>query len=241
MAWNDPKSAGSFQAPREYGWLNRDFALVRHAEFDATDLLRNASTPVGANSPKVHTMGKLVGIREAARQLGVNASTISRQVAAGVIPNHGGDGSPLVDPEEARSARQLNLDPSKRRGVGSPLSLHPTPQDITSSPRGSGYQVSRAEREGYDAALKRIELEERLRNLLDKGEVTEAAFAIGQVLREMIERRQPTLAARLAGVIDVGTIAAILVEEDRRLLEAIGDEMQRKFVSSSRPQTGASS
>lgn len=33
----DNEIAGSFQPPREYGWLNRDFTLVRHAEFDAAN------------------------------------------------------------------------------------------------------------------------------------------------------------------------------------------------------------
>jgi len=73
--------------------------------------------------------GGLVGVREAARQLGVNPSTISRQVAKGIIPNRGTPRQPMVDLAEARQARATNLDLSKQRGSDS--ALHgPALQDV---------------------------------------------------------------------------------------------------------------
>lgn len=61
---------------------------------------------------------ELVGISEAARALGRNKSTISRQVASGIIPNHGEPGKPLVNIEEARAAIAANVDRSKSSTPG---------------------------------------------------------------------------------------------------------------------------
>ncbi len=72
----------------------------------------------------------LVGISEAAKLLGVNKSTVSRQVAKGIIPNHAEPGRPpLVDPDEARLARTQNIDTSKSATPG--LGLR---QDMFSAP-----------------------------------------------------------------------------------------------------------
>src|SRR5579871_387393 len=51
-------------------------------------------------------MAKLVGIREGARQLGISHTTLSRQVARGLVPNHGTATAPLIDLSEARKARE---------------------------------------------------------------------------------------------------------------------------------------
>lgn len=62
----------------------------------------------------------LIKPAEYARLRGLNRSTISKQIAAGVIPAHEG----LVDPVEADRARDRNLNYAKRRNV--PLVL-PSP------------------------------------------------------------------------------------------------------------------
>ncbi len=55
-------------------------------------------------------MLELVGISEAARRLGVHKSTISRQVAAGIITNRGTGQRPLVNVDQARGERAAYLD-----------------------------------------------------------------------------------------------------------------------------------
>lgn len=46
----DNEIAGSFQPLGKYGWLNRDFAIVRQAEFDATSVASVAPPgPIGAH------------------------------------------------------------------------------------------------------------------------------------------------------------------------------------------------
>ncbi len=46
--------------------------------------------------------------------LGLNKSTVSRQVSKGLIPNHGTAWAPLIDVGEARAVRDRDLDKSKR-------------------------------------------------------------------------------------------------------------------------------
>lgn len=185
-----------------------------------------------------------VTISEAARQLNVHKSTISRQVRDGIIPNRGTDSAPMVDVDEAKLARASGLDRSKQRGPDSPLFNAsstigaPVDDDDAAPPAaargqtgGLDYQKARTAREGYQARLAQIELEKQLGGLLDKSEVVDAFFALGAGLREMMDTRRQTLASRLVGVTDVSAIAAILVDEDRKLQQAIAESFERRFVT----------
>src|SRR5690348_15005177 len=67
------------------------------------------------------TLDDVVSLTECADALSVHKSTISRQVKAGVIPNHGTIEAPRVSIAEARAARAAQLDQAKQRGPQSPL------------------------------------------------------------------------------------------------------------------------
>jgi hypothetical protein len=184
---------------------------------------------------------RLVGVSEAARQIGVHKSTISRQLAAGIITNRGSKEKPLVDVEEARRARDRGLDRSKQRGPDSPLfgnSSAIAPADeaepdvdghgapMPAKPSGGlDYQKARTAREGYQARLAQIELEQKLGNLLDKGDVVDAFFTMGQRLREVLEQCRLELAARFGDA-----VGAALAEEFRKLQLGLAEEFERRFV-----------
>lgn len=179
----------------------------------------------------------LVGIRECARELGLSHSTVSRQVAAGIIPNRGTVDAPLVLVSEARDARQRELDRSKQRGAASPLfgtGERRSPEHDDSipahTPEGRDYQSARADRERTNARLAQLDLEQRLGNVLDKGEVVDAFFTLGASLRELAETRRASMAQRLVAISDVGTIAGIIAEEDRKMQQAIAESFERRFV-----------
>ena len=109
----------------------------------------------------------LVGVRAAARVLEVSHSTVSRQIAAGIIPNHGTDAAPLVDVDEAREARRRGLDRSKQR--------EPAKETV----EGHSYQTARTRREEALASLAEITLQRELGRLLDRREVVDAFFTLG--------------------------------------------------------------
>ena len=189
----------------------------------------------------------LLGVREAARELGVNPSTVSRQIRAGILPNRGSERAPKVLLSEARAARERNIDQSKQRGPEAPLFATATPEsdpsadlqpgaDDEPAPRagrsgGLDFNKARTAREGYQARLAQIELEERLGNLLDRAETVDAFFTLGTALREAMERCAPELATRLDGVADLNARTALILEDDRRLLQAIVDDFTRRFVT----------
>ena len=54
---------------------------------------------------------RLLSMRAYARRIGVNVSTISRQVEDGVIPVHYDQGRKDIDPDEADEARAACLHP----------------------------------------------------------------------------------------------------------------------------------
>lgn len=161
---------------------------------------------------------------EAARQLGVHKSTVSRQVANGIIPNHGTDDKPLIDVEEARRARELGLDFSKQRAPA-PAAAPAPREDL-----GPTYQGARGRREQALAEKAEIELKRLRGETLDRGEVTDAAFALGQMLREALETRRAALAQRLAGL-EAGQILALLEDADAQHLAAFADAVESRFRS----------
>ncbi len=180
----------------------------------------------------------LISVRECGRQLDLAHTTIGRQIKAGIIPNHGTESRPLVRLSEVKAARANGLDQSKMRGPNAPLSrpLDDGADEETAAGAADvrapklDFNRARTASEGYSAALKQLELEERRGNVLDKAEVIDAVFAIAQALRESIERRQPILASRVAGLADVNAIVQILADEDRKLLQGVADEFTRRFV-----------
>lgn len=176
-----------------------------------------------------------VSIREAARQLGIAHSTVSRQVSAGIIPNHGVPGRPLILVTEARAARAQNLDPSQRRGSRSPLfaeeedgapGTNDDPLSSASVPERGSYRGERSRREAALAQLAEIELGKQLGNLLDKGEVIDAVVEIMITLRETLQlaahdvanRHGPEIAAIFSAEIHKAlTIAATKIEQFEEL------------------------
>ncbi len=110
---------------------------------------------------------ELVGIRECARRLEVDPSTISRNVSAGIIRNHGTDEAPLVNVEEARRDREAFLDPTKRgnhagRLAGEDAAEDPgEPGEAEGEGRSAALRDAKTEIAQHQAALAKLQLEER--------------------------------------------------------------------------------
>lgn len=170
-----------------------------------------------------------VGVRECARQLGLSHSTISRQLAAGVFRNLGTDKVPLLLVSEVREARARGLDQSKQRGPEAPLNAPPLAAPDAPD-GGPTYQGARGRREAALAEKAELELKRLRGETLDRAEVTEAAFGVGQMLREALETRRPGLAQRLAGL-EPGAILAALQEADEQHLRAFADAVENRFAA----------
>jgi hypothetical protein len=175
---------------------------------------------------------ELVSISEAARRLGVHRSQITRGVQSGLIHNlaPAGVGRPLIDIEQAREARRRGLDQSKQHAPAPALQLVVNNDD----PRDPNFQESRARRERAAADKAEIELAELRGRTLDRAEVVDTTFQLGQMLREAMEARRAALAQRLAGL-DGITMVSVLADADEADLTALADALERKFVPEKAP------
>ncbi len=183
-----------------------------------------------------------VGIREAARQMSargvrVDASTISRQVAAGIIPNRGSAERPRVDVEEAIAARAANLDPAKRRGPGAPLfgraadALAADPDSGFAAAGAGGpvrasYQDVRTVDASFRAKLTRLEWEQKSGALVSRAEVEAAQMAAARMVRDRLQALARRLAGELASLSDPVAVARRLDDAFRALLADLSGEMQ---------------
>jgi len=185
-----------------------------------------------------------ISLRAAAKALGVKASTISRQVRAGIIPNRGKPHDPKVWLDEARLAREGGLDLSKQRGPEAALFARPpsieeqdeeveTLERLAAAPGAErkptadklNYQTARTAREGYSARLQQLELEQRLGNLLDRTEVEDAFFTMTSRMRDEFMAMGAKLGPELVGLA-AGEIAAKIEAETRSVLERLSNEFK---------------
>lgn len=121
----------------------------------------------------------VMGIRAAARALNKSASTISRQVAAGIIPNRGTTAEPKVSLAEAKAARAVNLQPE---------------------PEVAGFAQARNVHERLKAQKTAIELAQLKGELVRRVEVEEFLAEEGAKIRDGLLRRWRAFAAELVGL-----------------------------------------
>ncbi len=183
-----------------------------------------------------------MGVREAAKALGVAASTISRGVGV-KYANHGTQTRPLVDIDEVRAARTNHIEPErqaaayKARGVQLPL---PSPDDADDGDGEPGSGVGRlasADGElGRERVRKvrgeadRVEMDnlERQQQLAPVGDFNDAGFVLGQMLTRALHARSKKLtAAVLAAGADETAVAQAIAAADRALETALADKVER--------------
>jgi hypothetical protein len=78
---------------------------------------------------------------------------------------------------------------------------------------------------GYQAENERLNLEERLERLCDKGDVEARTFAVFRRLRDRALSFPSTCAPRLASAPDERSMRMILDEEMRKLLDALSKDL----------------
>ncbi|BBK44136.1 hypothetical protein STVA_41560 [Allostella vacuolata] len=167
----------------------------------------------------------LVGVRAAAAALGLAPSTVSRQLAAGIIPNRGSSAEPLVDVEEARAARADRLDHGKAKGTRTgELDIRPP------APRRETTAGKRDQK--LDQEIRRLEREnaEREKELLSRA-ATDRAFAeLAGIVQRGLAERSRRLGARVTGRRDLAEVMTAIEDEDRKILEAMRDEYRRQLA-----------
>lgn len=189
----------------------------------------------------------LVGVRECARRLEakgirINPSTLSRQLAKGIITNHGTPEAPLIDMATVEAERAAGLDQSKQRGADAPLFNDASPPaagaaelepegDVDAEP-ASGEQAkaklkytdARTFREGYAAKLTELQYREKIGELVGQAGSEQGYADAGRILRDRLLSLPAQLAASLAAMTDEAEIAAYLRERIKRALDEAANE-----------------
>lgn len=182
-------------------------------------------------------MTDLVGIREAARALGVSPSTISRYVSSHPELNRGTPEQPAVALEELRAHRAQNVNGLKSRshagelfddGVqdrGETAARDTAGARPTTVPKGA-YSQAKAARETLAARKAQIELDQMLDRLLPRAEVDEGAAELAGVLQVGLMQLSIDLAEPLATMTEPTEISVLLDKSFRRLLLRLSTQLE---------------
>jgi hypothetical protein len=157
---------------------------------------------------------------EYARHIGKTRQYVNKLVKDGRIPLLP-DGR--IDPEAADAAWKAVADPSRRLGPAAP---EPPDDDDGDGESGAGpgargpvFARERAEAAAVDTRIKRLDLAERLGQLVRKDEVELDAFSAGRAVRDRLMTLPLLVAGRLAGMGDEAEISRYLRAEIGRALE----------------------
>ncbi len=174
-----------------------------------------------------------VSLSEAARIVGVHKSTLSRDLAKGLFPNHGSHAVPLVDVREVVAGRSRGIDIAMRRQAPAVDQFgglfDAEPMATTRLPIGADATLANERIRKTRAEADRAELDnaERQGALCDRAEVEAAALDLGTELRNMLENRVHGLAQRLVGQPDQKSVMRILEEDVRDVLAGLAERLSR--------------
>ncbi len=177
-----------------------------------------------------HAPLRHLGIREAARQLGLAHTTISRYIAANPVLNHGTAGRPKVDLNELRRHRAANLNPAPRGRLAAKL-LAEAPAAATGPANTPNYANSKAKREAVLADRAQVDLDEKRGLLVPRAEIEDAVFEAGAILQRDLLEIPAQLSERLGAMTDSREISALLEAALRRVLATMATALRGKAES----------
>ena len=174
--------------------------------------------------------------REYAKRKGVTRQAVMKAIRAGRLEDSVAktdSGRYRIEPELADREWQEWTDPSQVRevkGGGRPPRTASLFDDEALREQRTTHARASAERVSIDAALKRLELEERQGLLVDRQAVTRIGFAIGRDTRERILAIPDRLAAVLHAAGSVREVHHLLTSELAHALERISDDALEELL-----------
>ncbi|MBF0190228.1 MAG: hypothetical protein HQL99_03640 [Magnetococcales bacterium] len=168
-----------------------------------------------------------ISIRAYAKLRGQSHTAVNKAIKTGRVPVES-DGT--IDPVKADAAWAANTDPALQRGpTKKPTTTAQPPQSSRADTeqqdsRVPSFALSRSIKEAYEAKLIRIEYEQKIGNLLERGAVTKDAFEMARRTRDRVEQIPGHVSATLVAMTDRRAIEILLAKELRDALEEIADE-----------------
>ena len=178
----------------------------------------------------------LIGVRGAARVLGLSPSTISRYLKNHPELDLGGEDTPMVNVATLRAHRAANLSPAPRGRLASKLlATGEAPPPATGENASPSYAVSKAAREAVLADRARLDLDERRALLVPRAEIETAIYDAGAVLQRDLLELGAQLSERLATMDQPREIAALLETELRRILATLASSLRADAAAENEP------
>jgi hypothetical protein len=159
-----------------------------------------------------------LGLREYARHRGCTLRAVQVALQAGRI-FYEPDGS--IDPVKADQDWAQNTGPKARRAQGHRLRQSPPPRPEPTGSTQLNFAQARAAKEVFEARLRKLELEERQGNLVQRRAVELEAYNRGRVFRDAMLNIPPRVAGLLAAETDAATVHDLLETEIRSVLEQL--------------------
>lgn len=168
-------------------------------------------------------------LTQAAERRGVSkqaiSKTVARLVGEGRLSTRAGQGgAKLINIVAFERLVASETDPSqalRNAQSGMPETPAPTAQQ-SSAPT---YMDSRATREAYQAEAARLDIAERLGDLVSKTDVEARTMRVFRKLRDRLLMMPGRIADRMVAAPDARAMKALLSGELRKLLEALADEL----------------
>lgn len=159
-----------------------------------------------------------MGLREYARHRGCALRAVQVAIQAGRITREP-DGS--IDPVKADREWAENTH-NQRKPPHRPRATTPHPSHEP-SPTSANFAQARAAKEVFEARIRKLELEERQGNLLQRRAVELEAFNRGQIFRDAMLNIPARIAGLLAAETDQASVHDLLETEIRAMLAQVSE------------------
>lgn len=172
--------------------------------------------------------GELVGVRKAATLLGVNPSTVTRQLqkfeADGKIATKLVAGEKLFDISRFRDLRGEILNPLMARQGGSALEMglvEPPAGGLAVPPARPGLTTAATAHKAIQARLLQHDLDQKLGRVIERAAVTNLMQGAAREMRDALLALPARVKGELASMTDPAEIQATLDRHVREMLAAL--------------------
>jgi DNA-binding transcriptional ArsR family regulator len=166
-------------------------------------------------------LGQTMGVRDAARALGLNPSTVSRQldkfVASGLLTVEERDGKKLFDVDGYRRAAGLVSNPLMARNV-QPSLVQPNFAAAAPTVAGPNLQTAATAHKAYEAKLLKLKYDREIGAVVERAAVASVLETVARELRDGLLALPGRCKGELASMTDPAEIQRYLDARVRDLL-----------------------